>query len=148
MQDFVRVGVADSAEDVRIGQRSFQGVIVSLQRFRECRQIDLEHLDAPGIVLRQCLASANDMERRLTLTAGFGEQQRPVVEVEGEQSDLPRDPGSLRLPAETTRNHQVEDEVQLMVEREDHPFAKPMEVLYRVAFDRGDRRVDGSEKES
>ena len=49
MKDLVGVGVADAAEEMRIGQRAFQRVALLLKRRRECRGAARHHLEPAGI---------------------------------------------------------------------------------------------------
>ena len=53
VQDLVRVGVADAAEQMRIGQRALDGVILAAQRARELLARRLQQLEAAGIVRGQ-----------------------------------------------------------------------------------------------
>jgi hypothetical protein len=89
VEDLVRVGVADAAEHVRIGERPLQRVVLAAQRAGEIVEAGVEHLEAAGIVLRERRAPGR-RERRAALRAGFGEDQRPGVEVDRQQTDLAR----------------------------------------------------------
>src|SRR5579862_657150 len=48
-KDFVRVGVADPAEEVRIGERPLQGMVLRSKHGRELFEVGIEHLQAAGV---------------------------------------------------------------------------------------------------
>ena len=49
MQDLVRVGVADAAEEVRIGERALERVVLARQRVAKRVERRVERLEAAGI---------------------------------------------------------------------------------------------------
>ena len=49
MQNFIRVCVANAAEDVRIGERALESVILRLQRRGECPEAGIERFDSSGV---------------------------------------------------------------------------------------------------
>jgi hypothetical protein len=147
MQDFVGVRVADSAEQVRIGERAFQRVVVLAQRPLERRKVRIENFDPARIVIRERGPSLHDEQRRLSFGAGLGEQQRAVLEVEREQANLSRNLRTARLPAESTRNHQMEDEKQLALGLHHHTLAEAVKVHDRASLNGRERRIDGSQQE-
>ena len=51
MQDLVGVGVADAAEEMRIGERALERVVLAARaRAANAGEVALEHLEAAGIV--------------------------------------------------------------------------------------------------
>jgi hypothetical protein len=131
---------------MRIGQRAFQGVVPGAQRAIEGRQIGVEHLDSTGVVLRQRRPSLHDEQRCLAFGSSLREQQRAVVEVEREQADLAGNTRTARLPAESTGDHQMEDQEQLALRFHDNALAEPVEVDDGSPFHRRERRIDGAKK--
>ena len=108
MQDLVRVGVADAAQQVGIGQGALQGVALGGERLPEGCQISVHHLQAAGIVDGERRLPLDQMEGGPLLPAGLVEQQGAGGEVEGGEADLPRDLGAARSPVQAARDHQVE----------------------------------------
>ncbi len=147
MKDLVGVGIADPAEEVRIGQRAFERVVLARERTREAREIALERLDSAGIELGEFRATANGDERRALLRAGFGEQERAALEVERGESELLRHRAPLLAPTESARDHQVHDEEELAVEREDDALADAAQRGDAPALELGELRFDRAQEE-
>ena len=57
-------------------------MIVPAQSARERFEINLEHVDATGIVLLKRSVAADKGQRRLSLRSCLGEKQRAVAEIE------------------------------------------------------------------
>ena len=146
MQDLIRVGIADSAEQPRVRQRPFQRVALEPQPGRECRQPTRERVDAAGIEIVQAVDAAHESQRRAPPGSRLGEDQRAGRELEGRES-LARGAGPARRPAEPPRNHQVKHREHVMVECPDDPFADPIQTGDGVPFDGAERRVDRPEEE-
>ena len=49
VQDFIRVGVADAAENVRVGQGALERVVLAREPLGERRQCRVEHFEPTGI---------------------------------------------------------------------------------------------------
>src|SRR4029079_9084997 len=112
MKNFVGVCVADSAEQVRIGQRPLQRVIAAAQRFRKRDEIGIHYLEPTWVVRSERCLTLNDMQGCLPLGTRFGEDQRSVLKIERQEADFTGDRSTGRLPAEAPRDHQVEYEKQ------------------------------------
>ena len=69
-----------------------------------------------------------------------------MLEVEREETDLPRNMCSRGLPPESTRNHEMKHQKQFVVGFDDDTFTEPAQPDDRFAFDRGERRVNGAKK--
>src|SRR6185503_20865622 len=110
MENLVGLRVADAAEQMRVGQRTLQRVIAAPKRFREGWQIGIDHLETAWIVLRQPCLALDDVQRRLSLRAGFREDECSVLKIECEQADFAGNCGAGRLPSKTPGDHQMEDE--------------------------------------
>ena len=82
MQDLVRIGVADAAEQVRVGQRALDRVVLAGERIVELLERCLERLDAAGIERGKRRLTAHHLHRRALLRAGFREQQGAAREFE------------------------------------------------------------------
>ena len=71
----------------------------------------------------------------------------PCVEVEREQPDLAGNLRARLLPAETSGDHQVQDEEQLAFQLEDDPLTEPMQRDDSLPLERRQRRIDGTQEE-
>ena len=149
MEDLVRVGVADAAEQVRVGQRALERVVLAPQRRGERRRVRVEHFEAAGIVRGQRVpAAATTCSDARRLVPASVRISVPCVEVERQQADLAR---NAARPAAFQRNRPAiirwNDEEQLALGLEDDPLAEPMQVDDRPPVDRGERRVDRAQQE-
>ena len=77
MRNLIRVRVANSADNSRIGQRSFQRAIFLAQRRSKCRQIAREHVNSSRIDRAQTLFTRHHMQRSPPLRPRFRQHQRP-----------------------------------------------------------------------
>src|SRR4051812_23321847 len=127
MQDLVGVRVPDAAEEVRIGQRSLQRVVLRAETLRKGIGRRVEDLEA---VRRQCSqrgGTANEMKTRALLAARLGEQERARLlldralaglrcaggrEVERREPDPAGHACAERLPLEASCDHEMDDEMQ------------------------------------
>src|SRR4030095_9636756 len=99
MKNFVGVRVADTAEEMWVGQRTLQRVITAPERFRKGCQVRIHHLESAWIVLRKLCLPLDDVPRCLPFGARLREDQGPVLKVECEQADFAGDRGAERLPS-------------------------------------------------
>jgi hypothetical protein len=113
MEDLVGVRVADAAEEMRIGQRALDGVILA----------------------RQCLAGLIDLHRRALLRARFGEEQRAMRELESRQDHPRGDAGLLpgRAPAQPPPTLDFgQDDPELVEESNSRTRRLPMRRMRRT----------------
>jgi hypothetical protein len=61
MKDFVRIGVTDPAEEMRIGEGTFERVIVSAKGLVESGKVYLEHLETARVMLREGLVPLHNV---------------------------------------------------------------------------------------
>ena len=80
MQDFVRVSVAEAAEQMRIGQSTFQRAVLSCERTREFVQRAIQNIQTAWIMGAQGDFALQEMQRRPFLGSRFGQEQRTVRE--------------------------------------------------------------------
>ena len=91
MQDLVRVRVADAAEEVRIGQRALERVVLAPQRRGEVSHAAASATSRPpGSSAASAALALHDVQRRALLRARLGQQQRAVREIERREPDLAR----------------------------------------------------------
>ena len=62
MQDFVRVGIADAAEQARVGQRAFEGVTATGKRLRKRLERAAQHFQPSRIMGDQRLCAPDQMQ--------------------------------------------------------------------------------------
>jgi hypothetical protein len=73
VQNFVGVGVANSAEQARIGEGSLEGAVFGGERVAERVEIAGEDFDSSGIDGIEAAFASEHVQRSAVLGAGFGE---------------------------------------------------------------------------
>src|SRR4051812_10150905 len=104
MQNLIRVGVADSAEDARVGERAFERMVRGAQHSVKDAERNLERLVADRI--RRAIEHVDLLQ---ILRSRFGETERAAIEPERGQW-LP-----LAVPVQTSPDHQVNREPQIPI---------------------------------
>ena len=125
MEDLVRIGVADAAQQARIGERALERVVLAHERVAEAREVRLERFEPARIHLRERRLPLHEVKARALLRARLGEQQRARRKIDRRKADLRRDLLAARAETEAAGDHEVHDEEQVPVEREDDPFSEP-----------------------
>ena len=99
MEDLIGIGIADAAQQSRIGESALEGPVLPAKRFGELAGRRGEDVHASRIEGGESLAPLDKVERRPPFLAGFGEQQRASGELEGcEHVPRPRPPGPPAQP--------------------------------------------------
>ena len=98
VEDLVGVGVADSAQDPRVGEGSFEGVALVCDCRTEVVEISVKHLETTRIVLRQGILSLDQMEGRPALRSRLGENKRAGREIKRSQRAATGRLGSFGSP--------------------------------------------------
>lgn len=147
VQDLVRVGVADAAENAWVGQRALQRVPLAPQGRVETVEIRLEDLQATGVVGAQPALATHRVQGRALLAPGLGQQQRARIEIEDRQTQLARDLRTGLFPAQTTGDHQVDDEEVLGVQLDRDPLAQAPQSDDPLAAALLERRIDRAQDE-
>jgi hypothetical protein len=120
---------------MRIRQGAFQCVILASKDIRECRKIGLEHFETAAVMVRQCARTADDMQGCPPLRTGLGQDQRAVLEVEGEQPHLARNRGPGGFPAKAAGDHEMEHEIEVALELEDDSLSESPQGADMLPFD-------------
>src|SRR5687768_12877229 len=81
VENLVRVGVTDAAEESRVRKGALDRVILRAQSLRELVDRALERLQPAAIELDQRLLTSNQMQRRTLLRSGFGQHECSVGEL-------------------------------------------------------------------
>ena len=63
VQDLVGIGVADAAEQARVGERALERVVLAGERAAERREVDREHLEAARVVRRERVFAPHEVQR-------------------------------------------------------------------------------------
>ena len=144
VKDLVRIRVADSREQARIGQRALQRVVLATQRGLEFVERAHERLDPAALEL---VERSGEMDRGALLRRRLREHQRAGWEIEGGKADLSRDLRSPLEPLEPAGDHQVNHQEQPTLEDEDDPLAEPANLEHAPSAGCAERRVEGAHHE-
>src|SRR6266849_5017276 len=127
MQDLVAIGVAYARKQIWIGQGALDSVVAGQQPRSELIQGSVQRLQPAAVILGECGLAAQQVNRGALLLRRLSEQQRAVREVEGRQANLAGNRRPAILPPKAARDHQVDDQKQVVLELEDEPFARAPE---------------------
>src|SRR5215472_642659 len=122
-QNFVGVGVADAAEKTRVSEGALQGVICGEQNGGELLRVGLENLNATGIQLAKSGLARNHMERGAFLGASFGPEKGSHGKVKRREAARWRDFHAAGPPVKPARNHQMQNEPEVVFEANANPFS-------------------------
>jgi hypothetical protein len=117
------------------------------ERIAKALEIGVENFQTARIVGAEAILTANDMERGTLLRARLGDEQRPIWEVERRESHLPDGFRATRSPAKPPGDHQMKNEKEIIVEREDDPLAEAAKLDNPLPFRGADRHIDRAEEE-
>src|SRR5205085_11700070 len=110
----------DAAEEMGIGQRALDRVLLARQSLVKLLAARLEWLEAARIQGAKRVASGDHLHRCALLRARFREEQRAVLELEGGEHELRRGPFRLHAraagrPFQAAGDHQVKNQKQLAI---------------------------------
>src|SRR5258708_34553189 len=100
MQNLVRIRIADTAKNVRVGERALQCVICPAQRAGECGEARLERFDTAGAQRLQAGLARDYVERGAALRPRFREPQPSVIELERSPHISSAHLGSVTAPVQ------------------------------------------------
>ncbi len=144
VQDLVGIGVADAAEHARIGERALEGVVLPAQHRTKRVECDGEGLDTAAVERGERHLAAHEVQCSTPRGAGLGEDHGPGREIERRQADPARHRSAARPPAQPARDHQVEGQEQVRLEREHEPLPDPAQGRHAPAGRRGQGGLDGA----
>src|SRR4030095_899234 len=98
MENLVGVGVADTAEQMGIGERALHCMIFARECFAELLETRIDDFQTAGIMLLQSGLSVYQVNRRAFLGPRFGQEQRTIGKIERGLSVFAGDLRPLRLP--------------------------------------------------
>jgi len=142
VEDLVRVGVADPAEEPRVRERALERVALSAERGLERLEVGLEHLEPAGVVEGEGVPAANQVQRSAARRARFRHDEGAGRKVERDKPYPTREAGAGAAPVEPPGDHQMKDEEEAVVELDDDPLPEPPEAAHGPADGGLERRVD------
>src|SRR5882762_5968395 len=110
-------------------------------------EVARQYLEAAGISGGQSLLSAEYVQGRAALAAGFGKHQGTVGKVERREGIAACQLRARRAPVQPSRDHQVKDQPQTVVESNRDALADPPQVTNDMALHLGDGRFRSPEQE-
>src|SRR5258708_34726877 len=113
MQDLVRIGVADAADDAWIGKGHLERTILCSKGGAKRAEIARENIDSSGVNGTQTFLARKDVQRRTVRGAGFGKYERSFGKIEGSQAPAACQLCSTVSPVQPAGNHQVQDEPEI-----------------------------------
>ena len=148
MEDLVGVGVADAAEEMRVGQGPLERVVLATEHRSELLERRREHLEPAGVQRLQGVLAAEQEQRRPPLRAGLGEQQAcPSEKSKAASAFFARELDARRLPVQSAGDHQVQHQPQVVVEPQRDAFADAPELADDLAARRIERRLERPQQE-
>ena len=90
----------------------------------------------------EAILAANHVERRPLLRTALRDEQRALWEVERCESDLPGGFRTARSPAKPPGDHQMKNEKEIILEREDDPLAETAKLDNPLPLCGADRNID------
>src|SRR6185436_5883318 len=127
MKDLVRVGIANAAEEMGIGQRALNGMIFLFQCLGKFLEGTAEHLQAAWIERAQSILSPKHMERRPLFASCFVQEQTAIWKIKGSEPIFSSQLGRSLAPVQTPRDHQVNDQPQAIFEADGDAFSNAPE---------------------
>ena len=91
--------------------------------------------------------SAHEVDRRATLRARLGECERSRRKLEGRERDASEELTAAFAPPQSARDHQMNYEVQITLDRKDDSLPQAVDGAHPFALDVRHRRLDRSQHE-
>src|SRR6266481_4632393 len=113
MQDLVRIGIADAADDAWIGKSPLERAVFGCKGGAKRIKIAREDIDSSGIDGTQTLFARDDIQRCSVLCTRFGKHERTAGKIESRQTPAARELRSWDLPVQPAGNHQVQHQPEI-----------------------------------
>src|SRR6516165_8162683 len=110
-------------------------------------EIGVEDFQTARVVGEEAVLAANHVERRPLFRTRLRDQQRARWEVERCESDLPDGFRAARSPTEPPGDHQMKNEEEVILEREDDPLAETAKLDNPLPLRGADRHIDRAQEE-
>src|SRR5438552_17516252 len=147
MQNLVRIGIADAAEEPRIGERTFQRVVLAHQCIAEGLKGRIQNLESSAVKRSQCTFALSQVKGCTLFRSGFGQEQSSGRKIECGKAEPCRDGRAAFFPLELPRDHKVDHEEQVTFEFEHDLFAEPAPCAYDAPVERRKRERYGAQYE-
>ena len=151
-KDFVGVGVADTAEDVGVGEGAFESVIGGEKCGGELLGSGAEDFKAARIEGSKAVFPEDDVQRCAFLRAGFGPEKGTIGKVEGSKTAGRGNFDAAGLwaqwmPVKAAGDHEMEDQPEVVFETDADAFAEAAELEDFFAGGVSERRVCCAQEE-
>ena len=147
MQNLVRVRVADSTEEVRVGERSLHRMVLARESLRKLIDRRREDIQSTGVMPRQAAAAAQYMQRSPALRSRLRQHQCSVREVERCEADLSGELCTYGLPVQPTGDHQVQHQPMIVLEPDGDALPESPQCNNLPTLHRFNGRLEGSQQE-
>src|SRR5271166_1726828 len=141
MKDFIRIRVAHTAQQAGIGQCSLQRVILSRKRIAKRVEIAGQDLDSSLVHRAQSCFTAQDVQGRAPLRAGFGEHERTIRKVERGETLAAHQFGVWRAPVQPASNHQMQNQPKIIFHSDCDTLADSPQFAHRPSLNIRKRRL-------
>src|SRR5689334_25210931 len=121
-------------------------MILARERVAKAREIGIENFQSAAPVLPQSSFAADQMQRRALFRSRFGEHERARGKIQRSEAQLPRERRTRRLPVQTAGNHEVNDQIKIVFERDDDALAETLQADDPFAKSFGYRRLDRAQE--
>ena len=133
MENLIRIGVADSAEQVGIGEGPLERVILPPQGGLKLFSVAGENFQPSRVLFVQGGLSTKQVQRGPAFGPSLGQQQAACGKIKGCQVEFSRDLGAVQLPVQSSRNHEMQHQPELIIEPDGDPLAQPPQLTNRLA---------------
>lgn len=147
VEDLVGVGITDAAEEMRIGERALDGVPFAREERPKFVERCIEHVDSAWIERVEIRFTSHEMDRRASFRSRLGEQKRAVAEVERGKAKPGRNLRARREPLQPAGDHQMNDDEEIAVERDDDALADALQPNHSVPDELVGSGLDRAEDE-
>jgi hypothetical protein len=148
-ENFIGVGVADTAEEARIGEGALESVIGGEEDGGELLGSGSEDFEATGIERAEAVFARDNVKRGALLGTGFGPEKGAVGEVESRETArrgnfgagwVWEERGLEGTPVKAAGNHEMKDEPKAVFEADANAFSEAAEMKNVFGFGVGERR--------
>ncbi len=146
VQYLVGIGVANPAQDARIGEGAFESAVFHGESGTKCFRVAGENVDAAGIDGWQIFI-AEDMQRRTTFGACLCENEGSVGEIEGCKILSSAEFCVWQSPMQTSGNHEMKNQPQIILQAYGDAFTDSLQLRHFLPLDIGKRRAHGAQEE-
>src|SRR5688572_13796790 len=117
-------------------------MVLAREPLRKLRACGFENLEPATLELNERFFSANEPQGSAALRARFGQDQCAIREIECSEADLAGDFGGRFQPPQPARDHQMDDEEEIVFQLEDDSLPHAANPGNRLSFHRTYRRIE------